>query len=409
MGRHYKDWLQAYMEYTNDMESPSTFHFWTAIATVAGALRRRVWIDMRKFDWTPNFYIILVAPAGIAAKSTSIAVGMDLLSRLPIEAGIRFGPESMTWQKLADSLSESTEYAKFINPRTLKEDSRPMSAITCAVSELGTFLTMDDDKLLSFLIRMWDGGDATFTHSTKSSGSVAVTAPWLNLIAATTPSWLSQNFPPVMVGGGLASRILFVNAKKKRSLVPYPDEMMDWAEHNDRKRKLVEDLFQISLLAGPYTILPEARDWGRQWYLNHHNGSRPEYMASDRYSGYISRKQIHIHKLAMVVAAAQRDELQITKSDLIMADGFIKMIEPTMIETFDAIGEHEISRAVREITTLIENSPGRQIRMDALTRHSFHGLRQYQLKEALQTGIDMGTLVQGYDAGIAVYRLKDNP
>ena len=406
MGRHFKDWLQAYMEYTNDMESPSTFHFWTAIATVAGALRRRVWIDMRKFDWTPNFYIILVAPAGIAAKSTSISIGLNLLSQLPVEAGIHFGPESMTWQKLADSLSESTEFVKYLD-QNRKEQLRAMSAVTCSILELGTFLTMEDDKLLSFLIRMWDGGDATFTHATKSSGSVEVKAPWLNLIAATTPSWLSQNFPQVMIGGGLASRILFVNAKRKRNLIPYPDEVMDLKEHEERKRKLVEDLFEISQLAGPYEILPEARTWGRNWYLTQHNGTRPEYMASERYSGYIARKQVHLHKLAMVVAAAQRTTLQIHVSDLIAADGFIKLIEPTMIETFDAIGEHEISRAVREIRTLIENSPQRMIRLDMLMRHQFHGLRTYQLKEALQTGIDMGMFTQGYDKNIPVYSLKE--
>src|SRR6516164_4535938 len=110
MARKSANWLKSYMQYTRDSESPTTFHFWTGVSTLAGALRRRVWIDMRKFQWTPNFYIILVGPQGVAAKSTSISMGMNLLSKIK---GVKFGPESMTWQKLARSLSDAIEYVEF--------------------------------------------------------------------------------------------------------------------------------------------------------------------------------------------------------------------------------------------------------------------------------------------------------
>ncbi len=406
MPRHFKHWLDAYIEYTRDMESPLNFHFWTGIATIAGALRRRVWIDMRKFIWTPNFYIILVAPAGIAAKSTSISIGMDLLLKLPTEAGIRFGPESMTWQKLADSLAESTEFVKYLDLKG-RQSLQPMSAITCGVSELGTFLTMDDDKLLSFLIRMWDGGDATFTHSTKASGDVEVRAPWLNVIAATTPSWLSQNFPPVMIGGGLASRIIFIHETQKRALIPYPDEMQQDIEHERRKKELIDDLYHISQLAGPYFLNEEARIWGRAWYINHHHGGRPIHMASERYSGYIARKQTHLHKVAMVVAASRRDELFIDISDLIEAERIINIMEKQMLKTFESIGQNEIANAILEIRSFISAQPGKRVRQDILQLNSFRNLRPKQLEEALSHGTNMGIFAIGSDNGIPVINLTE--
>src|SRR5258707_15834538 len=110
MARHFKNWLKAYLEFTRDSESPTTFHFWTGVSTLAGALRRRVWIDMKKFQWTPNFYIILVGPPGIAAKSTSLSMGMSLLGKVP---GVKFGPESMTWQALAKALEEAIEHVEY--------------------------------------------------------------------------------------------------------------------------------------------------------------------------------------------------------------------------------------------------------------------------------------------------------
>lgn len=404
MSRHFKHWLDGYLEYTRDMESPTNFHFWTGIATIAGALRRKVWIDMRKFTWTPNFYIILVAPAGIAAKSTSISIGMDLLLKLPVEAGVRFGPESMTWQKLADSLSESTEFVKYLDLKG-KESLQPMSAITCAVSELGTFLTMDDDKLLSFLIRMWDGGDATFTHSTKASGNVEVRAPWLNMIAATTPAWLSQNFPAVMIGGGLASRIIFIHETQKRGLIPYPDEMQHDAEHERMRRELIDDLYKISQLAGPYFLDEDTRVWGRAWYLNHHNGGRPIHMASERYSGYIARKQTHLHKVAMVVAASRRDELFIDKTDLIEAEHIIETMEKQMLKTFEAIGQNEIANALLEIRTFIAAQPGMRVTKDVLQLNSFRNLRPKQLEEVLTHGCNMGVFTVGFENNIPVINL----
>jgi hypothetical protein len=408
MSRHFSHWLNAYIEYTVDSESPVNFHFWTGIATIAGALRRRVWIDMRKFIWTPNFYIVLVAPAGIAAKSTSISIGMDLLSQLPKEAGIHFGPESMTWQKLADSLGKATEYFRFIDNNGV-EAVRNMSALTCAVSELGTFFTMEDDKQLSFLIRMWDGGDATFTHATQVRGNVEVKNPWLNIIAATTPTWLAQNFPAVMIGGGLASRILFVHEEKKRFLRPYPDEYGDSAEYNERRRKLIEDLFTISTLAGPYTITEEARIWGRQWYEHLHNGARPVHLRSDKFSGYLARKQTHTHKLAMIMAAAKRNNLIITLEDLREANLIIDSLEPEMIKAFESLGQNDEARAIVEITNFLRQNGG-TMAFSTVVKNVGVQLRGKVFETAIQTGCNGGLWeVWGNHTGSKQIKLRSVP
>ena len=108
--RIHPNWLEAYYHYTSQSESPDLFHFWTAVSTIAGALRRQVWIDERFFHWTPNFYIIMVGPAGVVSKSTSARIGMKLLSQVE---GITFGPKSMTWQGLTVALSEAQRMVPF--------------------------------------------------------------------------------------------------------------------------------------------------------------------------------------------------------------------------------------------------------------------------------------------------------
>lgn len=350
MARNYQHWLKAYLDFTNDSESPTEFHFWTGVSTLAGALRRRVWIDMKKFQWTPNFYIILVGPPGLVKKSTSLGIGMRLLGKIK---GIHFGPESMTWQALGDTLQASTEFFEYINELGVKVLGQ-MSTNTIQISELGTFLRTDDDQLISFLIRMWDGQLDTFRHSTKSSGKIEVENPWLNIIGATTPSWLQENVPESMIGGGLMSRVVFVFSEKMRKLVPYPDEWIAPDEHAKMEKALLEDLLEISTLAGPYSITDEARRWGREWYEQHYDISkRPAHLSSDRLGGYLSRKQTHIHKFAIILAAAKRSNLVVELEDLIEADGIITSTERDMLRVFESIGVVVQRRHIKEIVSFV--------------------------------------------------------
>lgn len=350
MARHYANWLKAYMEYTRDSESPTTFHFWTGVATVAGALRRRVWIDMKKFDWVPNFYIILVGPAGIAAKSTSLGMGMRLLTKVK---GVKFGPESLTWQKLTKSLSESTEFLEFTNLQGQKERIA-MSCNTIEVSELGTLLKTDDDNLVSFLIRMWDGQRQPFRHDTITGGNIVVENPWLNIIGATTPAWLQSNFSENMIGGGLTSRIMFVFGDKKRGLIPYPDEVIPAASYIQMEKNLIEDLASIATLAGPYRMSTFARQFGHAWYIDHNNPDlRPPHLASARFGGYLARKQAHMHKVAMILAASKRETLIIEEDDLREADAFLTTAEHDMIKVFESIGVVDQKNHMDEIISAV--------------------------------------------------------
>lgn len=52
--RKLNDWLKSFIEYASIGEAPLKFYFWTGVSTIAGALRRRVWIDQKNFQWTPN-------------------------------------------------------------------------------------------------------------------------------------------------------------------------------------------------------------------------------------------------------------------------------------------------------------------------------------------------------------------
>ncbi len=318
------------MEYASFSEAPKHMHFWTAVSTIAGALRRRVWIDMAYFRWHPNFYVILVAPPGIVSKSTTAGIGMSLLKRVP---DIKFGPDVVTWQALVTGFAESTMSYEY------KGEFHAMSALTIESSEFGNLLNPQDKEMVDLLVSLWDGKPGAFEKKTKGSGCDSVENPWINLIACTTPAWIAGNFPEYMIGGGFTSRCVFVYAEKKAKLVAYPNEIVP-ADLRLTAQKLVEDLCQMSLMVGQYELDRKAIDWGQAWYAGHY-AAKHLHLDDERFGGYLARKQTHIHKLAMILAAAESDRLVITAEHLAIADQMVTDLEPDMQLVFSKIGKTE--------------------------------------------------------------------
>jgi hypothetical protein len=335
------------MEYASYGEAPRHMYFWTAVSTIAGALRRRVWIDQAYFRWHPNFYIVLVAPPGIVSKSTTAGVGMSLLKQVP---DIKFGPDVVTWQALVGAFAESTMSFEY------EGNFHAMSALTIESSEFGNLLNPTDKEMVDLLVSLWDGKPGAFTKRTKGSGNDEVVNPWINLIACTTPAWIAGNFPEYMIGGGFTSRTIFVYADQKAQYVAYPGKMVP-SDLAETAEKLIEDLSQISIMAGEYLLSESAVRWGEAWYQQHYTIKNME-LDDDRFGGYLARKQTHIHKLAMVLAAAESDRLVITAEHLALANTMVSDLEPDMQFVFSKIGKSEDSVYIERLIYYIHKRGG---------------------------------------------------
>lgn len=337
--RCFPDWLNAFCDYASFGEAPRRMYFWVGVSAVAGALRRRVWIDQAYFRWYPNFYIILVAPPGIVSKSTTAGISMNLLRRVP---GIHFGPDVVTWQALIGAFAGSKEEVKFTDVTTGEIIYLPMSAMTIESSEFGNLLNPQDKDMVDLLVTLWDGKQGAFTKITKMSGNDSVENPWINIVACTTPAWIAGNFPEYMIGGGFTSRCLFVYAEEKAKYVAYPGLQVP-ANIGAIETALVQDLEYIaSKFVGPYTLDKPAVAWGERWY-KHHYENRPDGLDDDRFGGYIARKQTHIHKLAMVLAASSKDDQVITEENLHLANLMVTELENDMPRVFAKIGRSDAS------------------------------------------------------------------
>lgn len=385
--RYYDNWLKAFVEYASFGEAPLKFYFWTGVSTIAGALRRRVWIHQGHFDWVPNFYIIFVAPPGVVSKSTTASIGKRLLSEVP---GVKFGPDAVTWQALVQSLAASKELV-------LQPDGSffPMSAVTIVSSEFGNLFNPKDTEMVDVFVSLWDGQQGVWQKMTKTMGNDLIENPCINIIACTTPAWIAGNFPEYMIGGGFTSRCIFVFADVKRQLIAYPSQHIP-PDFLETQHKLIHDLTIISELFGAYTLDNAALAWGNKWYEEHF-AQKPAQLNNARFEGYLARKQTHIHKLAMIIAASQRDALVIQQGDLEMAAEIVTTLEHDMPAVFSEIGRTDDTRKASELVQIVRAHGS--INKKDLYRLVFKTMRGKDFEESLAAANNAGYLAFTQVAG----------
>jgi len=360
------NWLDAYLVYTAESESPEEYHLWTGISAIAGALRRRVFYDMGYFILYPNMYIVLVGPAGRCKKSTAMRVGRQMLSGVP---GLEFTTDSVTRERLIQDLSQAFKDGQ--------------SAMTAYSSEFASLLTSSGMDMVVFLTDIFDS-PAEWSHKTKAGGTNKIKFPFLNLEGATTPDWISKAMPLDTVGIGLTSRIIFVYQDTPRIRDPFPTLS---TSQKTLGTLLIDDLSQIADISGEFTLTPEARAIYTDWYKE--RTVNPNTSGDPRLSGYFERKPMHLLKLSIIVSAAKKSETIITGEDLTQAMILFDKVEERMPKVFASVGKNPINADKEEVFgALGKNANG--LTLGELLEKFGYSLRKEELMEVLDTLMTIG-------------------
>lgn len=366
-GRKLSNWLIEYGNYTRENEAPESFHLWTGLGTIAGALRRRVNLATAHYDVQSNLYIILVAPAGTARKTTALKIGQSILKNVP---GVHFTTKATSPAALIKQFADLPE--------------KEHQSLTAYAYELGTFFSANSAEMVDLATDLYDG-NPDWDKQTIARGAEKIPRPWLNLMAATTPQWLGDYMSPTAVEGGFVSRSLYVFEETRKLSNPMPTitpELMRL------KKLLINDLTHISTLSGQFTLSDEALEYYSQWYLD---SSRFPSMPDERTSGYYERKHIHVLKVAMALSAAERDTLVLEQPDIEMALHLLAGIEPGMKRSFSSVGRNIYATDMERLRSQIRGSGG-GLSYGAINRANYHALDQQTLDKLLGQLVSMGEI-----------------
>jgi hypothetical protein len=354
----------TYLAYMHSNESPEVYHKWVALSVLSGAVRRKVFFSMEGagFLLYPNLYVVLVSPPGRCKKSTAMRNGRLLLAEIP---GIRLSNESVTRERLIQDLSQSFRDGH--------------SSMTAYSTELASLMSSSKMDMVAFLTDIYDN-QPEWSHASKTGGMQTIKGPYLNLLGAATPDWISRAMPLDTVGIGLTSRIIFVYEDTPRIRPAFPKMTPD---QRALRESLLEDLIGISNLAGEYMLAKDAEDFYEEWYRERSQNVNPS--GDDRLSGYYERKPMHMIKVAMLIAASFRDELIIMQDDVQQAMILLQEVEDKMPSAFAGIGKNPLSLDYGIIIKAIAAEPGISF-ADLMDRFK-HNVRKQELSEILDTVI----------------------
>jgi len=358
--------------------------YWCGVATIAGALRRKCWIDLEYYKWAPNFYILLVGPPGLIRKSTSINIGLSMLAKIP---GINFGADSTTWQALITDMASKHELV------TIDGEMIPMTCITLGLDEFGSFYDPTDRDMSDALTHLWDTKARTFRKMTKGGGDEVLENPFINLIGCTQPNWLTTNMPESFAGGGLASRFVYLyedgtNIKD----IAYPHRAS--GAKKDRiaqaRNSLETRLYDIAAYKGPYTVTDAALEWGEDWYMRDRATLR-ESGFNSMVAWFAGRNQVMLHKLAMVISAARGRFPLIDVPELQEAQRRLTEIQTDALRIFGYVGLAPMGKATVEMIDQIEHDG--PIDKRTLWRTFYRKLRPHEFEEALNGALSTGFII----------------
>ena len=384
--RNFPNFFDAYIEFTKDQESTVKIHKWVAVSILAAAMERKCFLDVGHFKIHPNFYIFIIGNSGEVRKSTSTGIGFDLVRAT---GTIQLMSERLTDRSLIDQMERSK--AKYYTGNA--EFYGTQSAVYAYASELVVFLREVAGKISELLTTVWDC-PPVWTYETHEE-EIILEGPCLNILGASTPTWLQRAIPAEEMEGGLASRIVFVVEMKP------PDRYNAWGAPNtdalkELRAKLVEDLKRISYLRGNFTYTEAAKDFYEKWYSEHRQATGK--IKDIRFKGYYSRKPVTVWKLAMVLAVAESDDLCFDQRHLETALEWLNELEESMMDAFGQIGGNKLARGKHQALGLLVAAPERRLKEPELVDALYAEFTSAETKQII-TDLQQGGNVRIYASG----------
>lgn len=328
--RELPDWIDTFLEYTDQVPSPEHFRRWAAYSAIAGVVERRVWSILRGKFCYPNLYVLLVARPGIG-KTVAIDEVIDLWTHC---GKIRLAPSGMTKAALIDHINEK-------HSNLMINGTPQMYHPLCiAAGEFGVLLPDHNIDFLNVLNDMWDCR-TLFEDRTRKDGHKIVERPYINMIAGTQPAYLKLILPDVAFNMGFTARIIMVHA----AFGVEQDMFAPFIAKEYLKDKLVADLKIMQNQIGVLEPSAEAREFISGWYWQREEDA-PEHSLLTSYN---VRRPQQIQKLAMISSISRDGEGVIEKQDYERALKMLLEAEKDMPQIFKEMASSEDTKELEEI------------------------------------------------------------
>lgn len=310
------NWLQQLTNQHDELESPKSFWYWSAIAAISAVVKDQIWLNRQIYNLYPNIYVMLHAESGMK-KGPPISMARQLVK--PVDVTRIISGRSSIQGILKDLGTGYTSPGGKLQTKSV--------AFICS-SELSSSIVEDKvaTKILTDLYdRQYNVGE---WKSLLKMETFELKDPTITMLTATNEAMSEDFFTRSAIQGGYFARTFIVYEKENQtnnSLVYPLRQPIDYASSADY-------LKQLATLKGPFCPLAsiektEIFRWkkvirGRDiWfnevgliYDNWYDAFR-EMMRTLEHkdeTGTMNRFGDSVLKVAMLLSLAQQPKLEIT-------------------------------------------------------------------------------------------------
>jgi len=336
MARQCQNFIDSFTLYMSDKGSPDLYVKWSAIFTVGAAMERTCWLHNSKGIVYPSQFIILVGPAGVG-KSVCTSTASKLLKSINKQGGqFHIAPSSVTKASLIDALNKAER--SIVRPHETPAITS-FNSLTAIPNEFGVFLPSWESDFMSVLTDIWNCMDYGETRRTKDL-NIHMDHTQINLLSATTPTYLQNLLPEGAWETGFMSRTLNVYSGQHVITDVFGDTL-----HNDELwSALTKDIKQIYSMFGEFSVTEEARTAVNAW----NRAGQPPRPDHPKLIGYNARRMEHLLKLCMIASAADSDEMVITLDHYAEALDWLVELESFMPDIFKSMIKGGDAEAMEE-------------------------------------------------------------
>jgi hypothetical protein len=327
--------VEEYVSFFKDYESPTSFWKWTAYSCVAAVLRDSIYVKQGDLITYPNIFVLLLAQSA-GRKGHPVNTAQRLIEAIG-NTKVIAGRTSI--QAIIDELGHvetSSKTGKLV---------KGGSAIFIA-SELAAGMVADD-AAISILTDIYDF-KANFKHHLRSTGRSKIDKIVFSMLAASNAELLKSIYTGAAIFGGLLGRTFLVTPSEYRE----PNSLFDQEAEMERFAKVVELLQAVTQLQGQIYVTEDAKKEYNEWYKPHYKSL----IHKQDKSGILGRVHMNVVKLAMILMANDM-ELTLRKKHIEEAISECMSLLPNYQTFTMSSGKSSISEAGGLLFAALLDSP----------------------------------------------------